>query len=293
MKISCTPISAKQALNRGELNQARYFELIASAGAEGTDIMDPNCYPWFWQNVEQDRRELPGRLKSLGLKAAAYATGNHFSARDPEDFRQQVQVVINAIHDAAEIGTPVLSIFGGYHKDLIPAHDMDYAEGLQLVIKGIEAVLPEARKCGVSLAIENHGRLPGLSAELLYIMKQFETPELGICMDIANFYAANMNDTEDAVRAYERVNKYVKHVHYKDWKIAPYGAPKRVVPCICGKGDGIVPLRQMAYLLEENHFGGWCSLEYEAPSLDGITASLQYMYSLKQSAALLYPGEKK
>lgn len=289
MKISCTPISAKQALNRGELNQARYFELIASAGAEGTDIMDPNCYPWFWQNVEQDRKELPGRLKSLGLKAAAYATGNHFSARDPEDFRQQVQVVIDAIHDAAEIGTPVLRIFGGYHKDLIPAQDMDYAEGLTLVIKGIESVLPEAQKCGISLALENHGRLPGLSAELLFIMKKFDVPELGICMDIANFYAGNMNETEDAVRAYERLKKYVKHVHYKDWKVAPYGAPKRVVPCICGKGDGIVPLRQIAYLLEENRFGGWCSLEYEAPSLDGITASLQYMQSLKQSAALLYP----
>jgi len=293
MKISCTPISAKAALNCGELDQPRYFELIAAAGAEGTDIMDPNCYPWFWQDVEQDKKALSGRLKASGLAVAAYATGNHFAVREPENFKKQIEIVIRAIHEAAETGAPVLRIFGGYHKDLIPAHDMDYAEGLQLVIKGIEAVLPEARKCGVSLAIENHGRLPGLSAELLYIMKQFETPDLGICMDIANFYAANMNETEDAVRAYERLKKYVKHVHYKDWKIAPYGAPKRVVPCICGKGDGIVPLRQMAYLLEENHFGGWCSLEYEAPALDGITASLQYIHSLKQSAALLYPGEKK
>ena len=190
MKISCTPISAKTALNSGELDQARYFELIAAGGADGTDIMDPNCYPWFWQNVEQDKKALSGRLKASGLTVAAYATGNHFAVREPENFKKQIEIVIRAIHEAAESGAPVLRIFGGYHKDLIPAHDMDYAEGLQLVVKGIEAVLPEARKCGVSLAIENHGRLPGLSAELLYIMKQFETPELGICLDIGNFYGA-------------------------------------------------------------------------------------------------------
>ena len=293
MKISCTPISAEAAFSRGEMDQVRYFELIAGGGADGTDIMDSGCYPWFWQNVERDKKTLSERLKACGLTVAAYATGNHFAVREPEEFQKQVEIVTRAIHEAAEIGAPVLRIFGGYHKDLVPAHDMDYAEGLQLIVKGIEAVLPEARKCGVSLAIENHGRLPGLSGELLYIMKQFETPELGICLDIGNFYGASMNETEDAVRAYERLKKYVKHVHYKDLKMAPYGAPKRVVPCICGKGDGIVPLRQMAYLLEENRFAGWCSLEYEAPALDGITASLQYMNSLKQSAALLYPGEKK
>ncbi|MBQ9087228.1 MAG: sugar phosphate isomerase/epimerase [Lentisphaeria bacterium] len=291
MKISCTPISAKGAFAKGEIKQEEYFELIAQAGADGTDIMDPNYYGWFWRDVEKEKRALKDAAAKRGLVIAAYATGNHFSIRDEEKFRHQVELVKTAIRDAAEMGTNVLRIFGGYHRDVATSSDMDYAEGLALVIKGIEQVLPEAQKYNVCLALENHGRLPGLSAEILYIMKQFDVPELGVCMDVANFYAHNMNETEDALHAYSVLKKYVKHVHYKDWKRAPLDAPKRVTPCVCGKGDGIVPLRQMAYLLEENNFAGFCSLEYEASSLDGVSESIAYMKSLKESAALLY-GKK-
>lgn len=292
MRISCTPISAQGAFARGEIKQEEYFELIAQAGADGTDIMDPNCYEWFWSDVEKEKRALKEAVSKRGLVIAAYATGNHFAVRDEDQFRQQVELVKTAIRDAAGMGAGVLRIFGGYHKDVIPSSNMDYAEGLKLVIKGIEQVLPEARKCHVDLALENHGRLPGLSAEILYIMKQFDVPELGVCMDVANFYAHNMNETEDALHAYSLLKKYVKHVHYKDWKRAPLDAPKRLTPCVCGKGDGIVPLRQMAYLLEENNFAGYCSLEYEAPSLEGIRESIAYMNSLKESAELLY-GKKE
>lgn len=293
MKVSCTPISAKAAFSSGEIGQRKYFELIAANGADGTDVMDPNCYSWFWTDVEKEKREMSGLLKQNGLKVAAYATGNHFTVNDPAEFQKQVEIVKTALHEAAEAGAPVLRIFGGYHKDLIPSLDTDYADGLELILKGIEAVLPEAQKCGVALALENHGRLPGLSAEILFIMKRFDVTELGVCMDVANFLAHNMNETEAPIHAYEVLKKYVKHVHFKDWRIAPYGAPKRVVPAVCGKGDGLVPLRQIAYLLEQDRFGGYCSLEYEAPSLDGVAQSLQYMVSLKKSAALLYPENEK
>ena len=55
MKISCTPLSVAHAMRNNELTQAQYFELIASAGAEATDIVDPACYGWFYQDVEKDK----------------------------------------------------------------------------------------------------------------------------------------------------------------------------------------------------------------------------------------------
>ena len=291
MKISCTPISVKAAIRSGELDQQKYFELLAATGADATDILDTRSYSWFWTG-SADVASLARRVRDCNLKIAAYAVGNSFTVRDPAEFDRQVGIVLNGIHEAAEAGAPCLRIFGGYHKDLPGENELDYAEGFQQILRGIEAVLPEARKCGVVLALENHGRMPGLSAELLQIMKYFDVPELGICFDICNFYANNMNETEDAVRAYSRLKEYIRHVHFKDRKFAPADSGKRVVPCVCGKGDGIVPLRQMIYQLEEDRFDGYCSLEHENPVLDEVVESLKYMRSLKECAALLY-GEKK
>ena len=291
MKISCNPISAKAAFEQKTFGHRQYFELLAANCAEATDIMDPSCYGWFWQDLAKDEKEMPVLLRANGLKISAYATGNHFTVSNPADFQKQVELVKDAIRKAAQCGAPALRIFGGYHKDLIPSTNADYADGLEKVIRGIEAVLPEAESCAVPLVLENHGRLPGLSAEILFLMRHFDSPLLGVCFDIANMNAHNMNENEDAIRAYGVLKDYVKHVHFKDWKIAPYGAAKRTLPCVCGQGDGIVPLRQMAYLLEENRYPGYCALEYAAQTLEGIAQSLQYMNSLKKAAALLYPKE--
>lgn len=290
MKISCTPVSVAAPMNSKLLTQAQYFEMISSAGAAATDIVDPACYPWFWQDAGKDKAALPGLLKANGLVTAAYATSNNFTVREPERFAMQLERVTNAIRQAAELEIPLLRIFGGYHKSLSSEHQMDYAEGFQQIVRAIEAVLPEAEKHGVVLALENHGRLPGLAQELLYIMKYFNSEHLGLCFDIANFTANNMNEKADAIEAYKMLKSYIRHVHCKDWKTAPAGSARPLVPGVCGKGCGIVPLRQLAYLMEEDGFAGYWALEYEGGDLEGVTESIEYMKSLKEAAELLYSG---
>ena len=291
MKISCTPVSAAGAMSNKELSQIQYFELIAAAGAEATDLVDPAAYGWFWNDFEKDKAALPAILKANGLAISAYATSNNFTVREPERFEMQTQRVINAIRDAAAFGAPCMRVFGGYHKFIGPEHPMDFSEGLQSVIRGLEAVLPEAEKQGFVLALENHGMIPGMPEELLYIMKYFNSKYLGLCFDIANFTANNMNEKVNAVEAYQLLKKYIKHVHCKDWAAAPAGSPQPQVASVCGKGNGIVPLRRLAYLMEEDRFPGYWALEYEGPGVEGITESITYIKSLKEAAELLYPTE--
>ncbi len=289
MKISCTPVSACNEFCNKVLDQAKYFELIASAGAEATDLVDPASYGWFWNDIAKDKAALPGLLKANGLEVSAYATSNNFTVAGQELIDLQIKKVTNAIHDAADLGISILRIFGGYHKTIGPEHTKDYADGLQQVTECIGKLLPEAEKCGVTLALENHGRIPGLPEELLYIMKYFDSKNLGLCFDIANFTAFNMNEKVDAVDAYRLLKPYIRHVHCKDWAAAPADSDKDTIPCACGKGNGIVPLRRLAYMMEEDRFPGYWALEYEGPTTEGITESLQYMKSLKDAAALLYP----
>ena len=288
MKISCTPVSVATPMNNKLLTQAQYFEMIASAGAVATDIVDPACYPWFWQDAAKDKEILPELLKNYGLTASAYATSNNFTVREPERFSMQIERVTNAIREAAGLGITMLRIFGGYHKTIGTEHQMDYAEGLQQIVRAIEALLPEAEKHGVTLALENHGRLPGLAHELQYIMKYFSSDHLGLCFDIANFTANNMNEKADAIEAYKMLKDYIRHVHCKDWKTAPAGSARPLAPGVCGKGCGIVPLRQLAYIMEEDGFAGYWALEYEGGDLEGVTESIEYMKSLKEAAEFIY-----
>ena len=289
MKVSCTPVSVHNDMTAGKLTRAQYFELIASAGAEATDIVDPASYGWFWEDFDKDKAELPGLLRANGLKISAYAASNNFTVTGEENISMQIERVRNAIRNASELGIPLMRIFGGYHKTIGPAHHMDFSDGLQQIIRCIGEVLPEAEKNGVVLALENHGMLPGLPEEVLYIMEYFNSSHLGVCFDIANFTAFNMNEKVDAVEAYHLLKKYIRHVHCKDWETAPADSPRDTVGCACGEGNGIVPLRRLAYLMEKDRFQGYWALEYEGPVLDGVSRSIKYMCSLKESASLLYP----
>ena len=54
MKISATPLSVAREMKAAQLDQIKYFELLASAGAEATDIVDPDPYSWFWKDYKKE-----------------------------------------------------------------------------------------------------------------------------------------------------------------------------------------------------------------------------------------------
>ena len=162
---------------------------------------------------------------------------------------------------------------------------MLYANGLSCILQGIESCLNEAEKYKIILAVENHGRLPGLSYEIKGVIEHFDSPYVKCMFDCANFLANNMNETEDPIYAYEQLKEHIVHCHVKDWG-KPFGvmSERKVAAYPAGAG-GIVPLRQFAALLERDNFEGYCSLEYEAawqvPEKEGVTQSLEYLKQIR------------
>ena len=299
MKISCTPISYINNLQHGK-TQDDYFRLIAEAGADATDILDPNGYRWFWTNYEEQKKTLAKRLKDFGLEISGFAAGNHFTETDPNEFTRQVNIVKSAIHDASEFNAPCLRIFGGFHQDVGGPKGMTISKGLDLVIKGLEEVVPEAEKCGVTLALENHGRLPGLSYEILGIIKHFNSPNLRVLFDVANFKVFNMDEIEDPITAFNRLKDYIVHCHVKSYRkinepVMSNGFKMDCVPCIAGEGK-FIPLRQFFYNLALSSYDKYCSLEYEGgeftigdkiPEEEGVFRSIENLVDMKKSALLL------
>jgi sugar phosphate isomerase/epimerase len=285
MKISCTPISMAKMFQENKINLEGYINLLGEIQIEGVDLMDSLCYPWQYGDKDKEIREVNKWIEKNGLKLSAIACGNNFAKFKKEEREENVKKVKNAIHEAAELGAPLVRIFGGYHEDCGGEPGMIYANGFEFVLQGLEACLPEAEKYDVVLAIENHGRLPGLSYEIKALINHFNSPYFKCMFDCANFLANNMNETEDPLKAYELLKDDIVHCHVKDWG-KPFGAmaERRVAAYPAGAG-GIVPLRQFFALLERDGFEGYCSLEYEAswqvPEKEGVEQSLNYLKEIR------------
>jgi sugar phosphate isomerase/epimerase len=297
MKISCTPVSMARSFKEEVMDLESYLNFIAEQELEATDLLDSLCYPWQYKDKKREFKQIPKWLRKTGLKLAALACGNNFAKSCREEFDENIEKVKNSIREAAELGAPLVRIFGGYHEDCGGEKGMDYNKGFVSVIQGIERCLPEAEKYNIVLALENHGRLPGLSWEIKAILEYFRTPFLRCTFDCANFLANNMNETESPLNAYKLLKNDIVHCHLKDWG-KPFGKLKgRKVAAYPAGAGGIVPLQQFAALLELNHYEGFCSLEYEAawqiPELDGVRESLKYLRQIRSTLKILNCSENK
>lgn len=289
MKIACTPISYSSSMKEGK-TQDDYFRMIAEAGAEGSDLLDVEAYPWFWRDYENEVKRIRGRLKEYGLQLSAFATGNNFATTNAEMYQMMLNRVKNAIVTAAELEAPCLRVFGGYYGECGGEQGISYADGLSLVTRALDELVPVAEKAGVVLALENHGRIPGLSAELEYFCRRYDTKSFMLTFDVANFVAHNMDELEDPLHAYSVLKDRIAHIHVKSFKAAPPESERRSIASVAGDG-AIVPLRQFMYLLQKNSYKGYCSLEYEAskyvPEDQGVPASLKKLVEMKQAAELV------
>ncbi len=283
MKIAITPISVSKMFRSGEMDLEKFINFCAELEIDGIDVLDSNYYPWFWKDKKVEFKKIPALLEKSKLKLAACATGNNFAKLKEEDRKATVETVKSAIRETAELGAPILRVFGGYHKESGGEAGVDYHNGLELIMDGLEKCLEEAERSKVILALENHGRLPGHSYEIESIMKHFNSPWIRVMFDCANFMGNGMDEPEDPLRAYERLKNYVVHVHIKDTGPAITSNLRKMEGYVAGMGK--VPLRQFVAQLEENNYQGFCSLEYEAsaivPECSGVKQSIEYLKRIR------------
>jgi sugar phosphate isomerase/epimerase len=282
MKISMTPISVSRMMRENGWTVERFVGYCAEQGADGVDILHARSYPWFWKDPARDMAALPGWIDKAGLKLAAFAAGNNFAKLREEDLLGQVALVKEALQAAADLGAPVLRIFGGHHEDCGGEKGVRTHNGLGLVMRGIELCLKEAEARGVVMALENHGRLPGHAYEIAAVIRAFNSPFVKCTFDCANFMGNNMDEPEDPLRAYDHVRGHVAHVHVKD--TGPSILKDRQLHGYVA-GKGVVPLRQLLAALEADGYAGYCSLEYEAgmivPEEYGVPQSMDYLKDIR------------
>jgi sugar phosphate isomerase/epimerase len=133
------------------------------------------------------------------------------------------------------------------------------------VIKCIEEILPVAEKEGVKLAIENHGGRNENPKDIINILNHFESPWLGVCLDLGNIY-------KDKLENYLNVlAKQTIHVHAKTYPT-----------------EGILPFPGVDYercvnTLKKAGYEGYWTIEYEEfttklnAQVDGVIKTLNLL----------------
>jgi hypothetical protein len=94
----------------------------------------------------------------------------------------------------------------------------------------LEAVLPEAERLGIAIAIENHQ--DAASDDLLQLCRRFESRYLGVTLDCGNPLAV----MEEPVAFASRLAPYLRHAHLKDYQVFPAPNGYRLVRCPFGEG---------------------------------------------------------
>lgn len=223
----------------------------------------------FWKDVRSELETVVSAAKSLGIGVTSYAVSNNFVSEDPSLRKQALLKITDGIPIAAELGTKVIRVFSGSL-----AEGIRYEEAKSWIIDGLKEACREAEGAGMTLCLENHGKLAGKGVQVKELIDEVGSPALRSTFDTGNFLLVD----EHPLQAFADLKGYIGHVHFKDFKEQPNGRYKSIgmrtyegVPA--GEGDAGLP--QILDLLEESGYKGAYVLEYEGTGseADGIRQS--------------------
>ncbi len=277
MKIGCGTVLFRQF----SFEQA--LEAIRSIGFEyfETQAVGPWC-PHV--NVEKDDPENLVRLKNkLGFKeiTGLWSLNGNILA-NPASVRSGIL----SVRWAAAAGIPVVHTGDG-HKP----KDMSDEDAFAVLSERLGAILEEAKKRGVKLAIEPHGTFSLTSKGLKKILTIGGESVLGVNYDACNVFRASYVESgngksgwkecgegENELEVLKGVRERVIHVHAKD-----IDAAKQCVAL----GEGLVNVKGCVEFLRDTGYTGAVSVETEGgDDFDAVCAlakkSYEYLTALAE-----------
>jgi sugar phosphate isomerase/epimerase len=264
------------SLGWGNTPLPQVMDDIAAFGGECIEI---NGRPGLHAGLTLDDARAPqvrSWAAAAGLTISAVSGYCDFAQADPAARAAEVARLLVACRAAHALGVGVVRAFSG---DLKPGLTLDAAwPGL---VAGLREAARQAAPLGVTLAVENHGRLlndgPAL-ARLIGDACKAGAANVGVTLDTGNFAWAGHNLAQ--VRAdFVAVLPHIVSLHVKDgvWRAAD---GFEFVPA----GAGQLPVAEwLAELAGRGYRGAMCS-EYEGGGdfRAGTRASIAYLLAQRR-----------
>jgi fatty-acyl-CoA synthase len=129
--------------------------------------------------------------------------------------------------------------------DKIPP-DKTREETIDLIVRNLRSLLPEAEKTGVKIGIETHGDFTR-ARELAGMLRRIDSPWIGVAWDAHHTYRTG---GEDFAVSYDILKDYLVQIHFKDSRSRDKGF------VYTEPGEGDLPLPRLFQLLRERVYPG-------------------------------------
>ena len=211
-KLSAFPKAFMRALVRdGTMTLRQWIELAAPLGLDGLEY-----YSGFLELADPKRWSAARRdVENQGMVIPMLCCSPDFSHPDPAFRQQQIELEKTWIRMAAALGAKFCRVLSGQRRP-----ELTREQGLKFVTSSIEACLPEAEACGVTLIIENHYKddfwtYPEFAQKMdvfCELVARIRHPRFGVNYDPSNAILAG----DDPLELLRRVKDRVLTMHASD-----------------------------------------------------------------------------
>jgi len=260
-----------------------WVDLAAPLGLDGLEY-----YSGMLELADPARwAEARRTVEERGLVIPMLCCSPDFSHPDAEFRRVEIEKEKNWIRMAAALGAGYCRVLSGQRRP-----ELTREQGIELVAQSIEACLPEAERCGVTLIIENHYKddfwsYPEFAQKMevfCELVERVRHPRFGVNYDPSNAFLAG----DDPLELLERVKHRVVTMHASDRTLiegtledlrreegGAEGYAKRLRHGEIGKG--LNDYDAIFGTLRAVGFDGWVSIEDGVDGMDQLRASVAFV----------------
>jgi sugar phosphate isomerase/epimerase len=283
-KLAAFPKAFMKSLCKdGTMTLREWVDLVAPLGLDGLEY-----YSGFLELADPARwAEARRTVEERGLVIPMLCCSPDFSHPDAEFRQREIEKEKNWIRMAAALGAGYCRVLSGQRRP-----ELTRERGLDLVVGSIEACLPEAERCGVTLIIENHYKddfwsYPEFAQKMdvfCELVERIKHPRFGVNYDPSNAFLAG----DEPLELLERVKRRVVTMHASDRYLAEgtiedlrrdetgaEGYAKRLRHGEIGKGlndyDAIFGTLRVV------GFDGWVSIEDGVDGMEQLAESVRFV----------------
>ena len=160
MKLGLSMYSYVKEYQSGRIDIPWFIQEAKRLGVQGVELLD-----FFWRDPAVELPEVRAALKDTGLPVGVYSVANNFVRAGEAERAAEVKKITNGVDYAVQFDAKVVRVFAG---DIAP--EFTYEQCLLWIIAGLKEAAAYAYDQGVTLALENHGRLAGRSEQVELIL---------------------------------------------------------------------------------------------------------------------------
>jgi len=283
-KLAAFPKAFMRALCKdGTMTLREWVDLAAPLGLDGLEYysgMLELAVPANWPTARRT-------VEERGMVIPMLCCSPDFSHPDASFRAQEIEKEKNWIRMAASLGAGYCRVLSGQRRP-----ELTRERGLDLVAQSIEACLPEAERCGVTLIIENHYKddfwsYPEFAQKMdvfCELVERVKHPRFGVNYDPSNAFLAG----DDPLELLEQVKHRVVTMHASDRYLAEgtiedlrrdetgaEGYANRLRHGTIGKG--LNDYDAIFGTLKAVGFDGWVSIEDGVDGMEQLAESVQFV----------------